>query len=135
MVDVITQVGDRLSVSPFYVAFIVTPLASNASEVYAGILFARKKTNESISMTLATLHGAATMNSTLALAIFMCIIYFRHLRWEYTAEVAAVILVVVIVGLNGMFRRNIFVWQGLLVLSLYPLSIVFIYALQSLGFN
>jgi Ca2+/Na+ antiporter len=103
--------------------------------VYAGILFARKKTNESISMTLATLHGAATMNSTLALAIFMCIIYFRQLRWEYTAEVAAVILVVVIVGLNGMFRRNIFVWQGLLVLSLYPLSIVFIYTLQSLGFK
>lgn len=67
MVDVITQVGDRLSVSPFYIAFVVTPLASNASEVYAGLLFARKKTNESISMTLATLHGAATMNSTLAL--------------------------------------------------------------------
>ena len=54
LVDVITQVGDRLSVSPFYVAFIVTPFASNASEVYAGILFAKKKTNESISMTLAT---------------------------------------------------------------------------------
>ena len=54
LVDVITQVGDRLSVSPFYVAFVVTPFASNASEVYAGILFAKKKTNESISMTLAT---------------------------------------------------------------------------------
>ena len=54
LVDVITQVGDRLNVSPFYVAFVVTPFASNASEVYAGILFAKKKTNESISMTLAT---------------------------------------------------------------------------------
>jgi len=133
MVDVITQVGDRLDVSPFYVAFVVTPLAANASEVYAGILFARKKTNESISMTLATLHGAATMNNTLALAIFMCIIYFRGLRWDYTAEVAAVLIVVVLVGLNTLWRRTVFLWQGLLALALYPSAILFVYTMQALG--
>ena len=179
MVDVITQVGDRLAVSPFYIAFVVTPLASNASEVYAGLLFAKKKTNESISMTLATsqnnntsqermqahadgsanlladadfrhlcsvsmlcvlrsallpVHGAATMNNTLALSIFMAIIYVRGLEWEYTAEVATVMMVVIVVGLQGLLRRNIFLWQALLVIMLYPLSILFVYTLEA-GFG
>lgn len=65
----------------------------------------------------------------------MAIIYVRGLEWEYTAEVATVMFVVIIVGLQGMLRRNIFLWQGLLVLSLYPGSIVMIYVLQLLGFK
>lgn len=135
MVDVITQVGDRLAISPFYVAFVVTPLASNASEVYASLLFARRKTSESISMTLSTLHGAATMNSTLCLAIFMSIVYSRGLEWEYTAEVATVIVVVAIVALQCMFRRNIFLWQAILVVSLYPGAIIMVYLMQRAGFQ
>ena len=61
MVDVISNVGKKMGISAFYVSFVVTPFASNASEVIAGLLFARKKTTESISLTLATLHGASTM--------------------------------------------------------------------------
>jgi len=133
MVDVISQVGDRLNVSPFYVSFIVTPLASNSSEVFAGLMFARKKTNESISMTVATMHGAATMNNTLALCIFMAIIYMRGLAWEYTAEVIVVLVVVTAVGLQTMWRRNIFLWQGLMVLSFYPLSILAVYLMKLIG--
>ena len=79
MVDVISSLGTKMNISPFYISFVVTPLASNASEVIAGLMFAKKKTTESISLTLATLHGAATMNSTLALGIFMSLIYFRNL--------------------------------------------------------
>jgi hypothetical protein len=78
-------------------------------------------------------HGAATMNSTLCLSIFMAIIYSRGLEWMYTAEVVAVCVVVVIVGAQTIIRRNIFLWQGLLVLSLYPLSILLIFTLQSFG--
>jgi Ca2+/Na+ antiporter len=101
--------------------------------VYAGILFARKKTNESISMTLATLHGAATMNSTLALSIFMAIIYARGLEWNYTAETITVCTVVVLVALQGAFRKNIFLWQALLVLALYPGAILMVWTLQHFG--
>ena len=52
---------------------------------------------------------------------------------EQQAEVVTVCIVVVIVGAQAMLRRNIFLWQGLLVLSLYPLSILLIYTLQSFG--
>ena len=130
MVDIISNVGLKMKISPFYVSFVVTPLASNASEVIAGLLFARKKTTDSISLTLSTLHGAATMNSTLSLCIFMCLIYFRQLSWAFTAEVMTVMLVVIIVGLNGL-RTTIYLWQGILVASLYPLSILMVYIMEN----
>ena len=50
---------------------------------------------------------------------------------EYTAEVMAVVTVVSIVALQGLFRRNIFVWQGFLALSLYPGAIIMVYVLQT----
>jgi len=61
----------------------------------------------------------------------MAILYARGLAWIYTAEVLTVFVVVIAVGLQAMLRRNIFLWQGLLVLSFYPLSIVLIWILQS----
>lgn len=65
----------------------------------------------------------------------MAIIYARGLEWEYTAEVATVMFVVIVVGLQGMWRRNIFLWQALLVLSLYPGAILMVYLLQLMGFK
>jgi Ca2+/Na+ antiporter len=130
MVDVISNVGLKMNISPFYISFVVTPLASNASEVIAGLIFAKKKTTESISLTLSTLHGAATMNSTLSLCIFMCLIYFRQLSWSFSAEVITVVIVIVLVGLNAL-NKNIKLWQAVIVGSLYPLSILLVYTLES----
>lgn len=130
LVDVISSIGTKMKISPFYISFVITPLASNASEVIAGLMFAKKKTTESITLTLATLHGAATMNSTMGLGIFMSLIYFRNLSWSFSAEVITVILVIFLVGLNSL-RKNIFMWQAVFVFSLYPLSIVLIYVLEN----
>jgi Ca2+/Na+ antiporter len=132
MVDVISNLGTKMNVSPFYISFVVTPLASNASEVIAGLVFARKKTVESISLTLSTLNGAATMNGTLALCIFMCLIYFRNLSWAFSAEVITVIFVLLVVGLNSL-KTTIFLWQAVLVGSLYPLSILMVYLMETVG--
>jgi Ca2+/Na+ antiporter len=130
MVDIISSVGTKLNISPFYISFVVTPLASNASEVIAGLMFAKKKTTQSISLTLATLHGAATMNSTLALGIFMSLIYFRNLSWSFSAEVITVIFVILVVGLNSL-ARTIRLWQAVIVGSLYPLSILLVYIMEN----
>jgi len=133
MVDVISTIGTKMNVSPFYISFVITPLASNASEVISGLAFAKKKTVESISLTLATLHGGATMNSTLCLGIFMALVYFRNLSWSFSAEVITVLCVIITVGLNSL-KKNIFLWQALIVASLYPLSILLVFTLQS-GFG
>jgi Ca2+/Na+ antiporter len=131
MVDVISSLGTKMNISPFYISFVVTPLASNASEVIAGLMFARKKTTESISLTLATLHGAATMNSTLALGIFMSLIYFRNLSWSFSAEVITVIIVIFIVGINSL-KRTIKLWQAVIVGLMYPFSILIVFLLENI---
>ena len=133
MVDVINAFGKSVKIDAFYISFVITPLASNASEVLAGLVFAAKKTNEGISLCHASLLGGASMNATMCLAVFMALIYFRGLTWSFTAEVITLFLVTVIVGLNSALSKTIRLWQAVLVASLYPLAVIFIWALKSAG--
>jgi Ca2+/Na+ antiporter len=64
MVDVMQEIAVRCHLSPFYVSFILAPLASNASEVIASQYYASKKTRKSITVSLSALEGAASMNNT-----------------------------------------------------------------------
>ena len=124
MVDVMSNVGARVTVPPFYVAFVLAPLASNASELIASVNYASKKSKKTITVALAALEvsprysrdtaeiarqeddhtplavrrarrawttpsvylgytsaisrqGAACMNNTFCLAIFMGLIFFQ----------------------------------------------------------
>jgi len=131
MVDVINSFGKAINIPPFYVSFVLTPLASNASEVFAGLIFASKKTNSSISLCHSSLLGGASMNASLALSVFMALIYFRGLHWSFSAEIITVFLVSCIVAVNSWMSTTVKMWQAVLVGSLYPLSIVFIYILES----
>jgi Ca2+/Na+ antiporter len=64
MVDVMQEIAVRTHLSPFYVSFVLAPLASNASEVIASMYYASKKTRKTISVSLSALEGAASMNNT-----------------------------------------------------------------------
>merc|ERR1711957_589927 len=112
MVDVISNVGKKVGIS--------------------GLYFASRKTKTSISLTLATLHGAAIMNNTLALSIFMGLVYFRKLSWQFGAEVIALLIVVLVVGVNAL-RPKIFMWQAGIVIMMYPLSLVIVFLLKSVA--
>lgn len=67
MVDVLSEIGRRTNIPAFYIAFVLAPMASNASELVAAYNYAQKKTKASISISLATLLGAAIMNNTFVL--------------------------------------------------------------------
>ena len=64
MVDVMQEIAVRASLPPFYVSFVLAPLASNASEVVASMYYAAKKTRKTISVSMSALEGAASMNNT-----------------------------------------------------------------------
>ncbi|CAH3176055.1 unnamed protein product [Porites lobata] len=119
-----------IPVSAFYVSFVVTPLCSNASELVSSLIFASKKKKENISMTFAQLYGAGTMNNTLCLGIFAALVYFRDLKWYYSAEVTVIIFVQWIVGITG-FRMTYKLWMAILVGSLYVVSIGLVALLES----
>mmetsp|Transcript_23350 Transcript_23350/g.32619 ORF Transcript_23350/g.32619 Transcript_23350/m.32619 type:complete len:572 (+) Transcript_23350:144-1859(+) len=134
MVDVMQEIATRLGLSPFYVSFILAPLASNASEVIASQYYASKKTRKTISVSFAALEGAAAMMNTFCLSIFMGLIYWRGLAWQYTAETIAIVVVELILSI--LVQREVMTMKwGLFVFSLFPLSLVLVATLEAYGFD
>ncbi|KAF0683134.1 Aste57867_24822 [Aphanomyces stellatus] len=131
MVDVLSEIGARTGVPPFYVSFVLAPLASNASELIASYNYAAKKTSKTITISLSALLGAACMNNTFCLGIFMALIYFQtNLVWEFSAETAVILFVQLAMGAVALRSTQRLV-DAACVLSLYPLSLVLVYVLEN----
>eukprot|EP01006_Ploeotia_vitrea_P025263 TRINITY_DN58148_c0_g1_i1.p1 TRINITY_DN58148_c0_g1~~TRINITY_DN58148_c0_g1_i1.p1 ORF type:complete len:510 (-),score=50.31 TRINITY_DN58148_c0_g1_i1:58-1587(-) len=86
MVAVLSEVGNRVNISPFYISFILAPLASNASELLASFNYAAKKTEKTVSISFAALLGAATMNNTFCLGIFLALVCHCVVQWGWNVE-------------------------------------------------
>jgi len=135
MVDVLAQIGKMTGVPPFYVSFVLAPLASNASELVAAMKLASRKTQGSMTQSLQTLEGAACMNNSFCLAIFFFLIFYQGLAWKFTAETASIFLVQFLVFLI-VIRSNVQTMQtGVLIFLMYPLSLVFVASIEALGFD
>ncbi|KAH9135335.1 hypothetical protein LEN26_006462, partial [Aphanomyces euteiches] len=93
--------------------------------------YAAKKTSKTITISLSALLGAACMNNTFCLGIFMALITFqKNLVWEFSAETAVILLVQLVVGIIA-FRPTQRLFEAAWVLSLYPLSLVLVYILEN----
>jgi len=130
MVSVMSEMGRRTNIPSFYIAFVLAPLASNASEVIASYNYAQKKTRKTITISLSTLIGAAVMNNTFCLGVFLALVHFKSLLWTFTAETTSILLVQIAMGVISQ-RRIHELWTAFLVLSLYPLSLFLVYVLEN----
>mmetsp|Transcript_62393 Transcript_62393/g.115817 ORF Transcript_62393/g.115817 Transcript_62393/m.115817 type:complete len:610 (-) Transcript_62393:59-1888(-) len=133
MVDVLDTLGARCKVPSFYVAFLLAPLASNASEMLASYSYAQKKTQKAISISFAQLLGAACMNNTFCLGIFYLLVAARGLSWGYHAEVCGILAVEVLMGLMA-FQRVHRTWHAVMVFMLLPFCLMFVYVLKATVF-
>ena len=135
-VGAIGRFSDAAGFNPFYVAFIATPFASNASEVVSSYLFAKKKRLRNISLTYSQIYGAVTMNNTVCLGIFLAVVYLRGLTWDFSAEVTTNVVVILAMALIGRSSTTFPSWTALPAITLYPLSIGLIAYLEtSLGWH
>jgi len=126
----LSSIGARTGIPAFYVAFVLAPLASNASELIAAYNYASKKTPSSIGISLATLEGAGIMNNTFCLGIFFLIIFINNdIAWTFTAETLGILLVEIGVAVIAQ-QETMTILSGYLVLTLYPLSLIFIAVLE-----
>lgn len=134
MTDVLDEIGTRTGVNSFYVSFVLAPMASNASELIASYSYAAKKTSKSISIALQALQGAACMNNTFCLAIFMALIYFQGLAWQYSAETISILVAQLLVAFISYkdVQTSLDVW---LILAIYPLCIFIVAGLEAIGFD
>lgn len=130
-VDVLSSIGARVGIPAFYVSFFLAPFASNASELIAAYNYARKKTRESITISLSTLEGAGIMNNTFVTAIFFLVIYLNDsIAWSFSTETLAILIVELIIMFISQ-KQVISLFDGLIVVAMYPLSLVFIALLEN----
>jgi Ca2+/Na+ antiporter len=134
MVEVLSEVGVRLGISAFYVSFVLAPLASNASELLASVKYASKKTSKTITISLSALQGACCLNNTLGLGVFLFLIYFRKLAWEFSAETTTVLAVEIVMAFMS-FRSTHRILDAIAVIMLYPLSLLLVATLESWGWD
>mmetsp|Transcript_102022 Transcript_102022/g.200086 ORF Transcript_102022/g.200086 Transcript_102022/m.200086 type:complete len:285 (-) Transcript_102022:158-1012(-) len=120
MVDCLSEWGNRLGISAFYISFVLAPFASNASELLSAYTYARKKTEKNLTTSLSTLIGAACMNNTFVLAIFLALIYLQGLAWQFTAETIAMVLIQWIIGAAAICSRTQGMVSATLILLCYP---------------
>ena len=138
MCDVLSEAGTRLQAATglnnaaFYVAFVVAPIISNASEIVSSVIFAGRKSQKTIVLTYAQLLGAATMNNSFCLAIFLAVVFVKNLEWNYTAEVCAILLVEAIMCAMAYVQKTP-LWHALVPAALYPASLGLVYALERGG--
>jgi Ca2+/Na+ antiporter len=134
MVDVMQEIANRIGLSPFYVSFILAPLASNASEVISSMYYASKKTRKTITVSLSTLCGAAALNNTFCLSIFFFLIFFRGLAWQFTSETIAIVTVELIIGFLVQ-KSSLSLFTGFCIMSIFPLSLVLVATMEAFGFD
>jgi len=134
MVDVLTALGERTGISAFYISFVLAPLASNASELLASYNYALKKTSNSIMISLSALQGAACMNNTFCLGVFMALIFFKGLAWEFSAETLSILFVQIVMAVYSFKDKHLFI-DAILILTLYPISIVLVAGLEAIGWD
>jgi len=130
MVSVIENFSITIHVNAFFVSFILTPICSNASEIYSALMFAKKKSTEGVSLSLSALYGAACMNDTFVLGIFCALVYFKELEWTFLVETLVILLTIFVVGIIGI-HETIHNWQALLAASMFPLSLLLVATLES----
>eukprot|EP01062_Namystynia_karyoxenos_P029290 TRINITY_DN2202_c0_g1_i1.p1 TRINITY_DN2202_c0_g1~~TRINITY_DN2202_c0_g1_i1.p1 ORF type:complete len:592 (+),score=237.98 TRINITY_DN2202_c0_g1_i1:103-1776(+) len=134
MCDILSSIGDRVGINSFYIAFVMAPLASNASELLAAYSYALKKTEKTMTIALSSLVGAACMNNTFCLAIFLLQIYGNSLIWEFSAETIS-ILAVELLMFGVACQRVQKLWMAFVVISLFPISVVLVASLEAAGLD
>ena len=72
------------------------------------------------------IYGAVIMKNTMCLGIFLAVVYFRQLVWDFSAEVAVILFATVVMGTVAAARTTFPLWMAFIALALYPLSIALI---------
>jgi len=132
MVDVLAGIGQRIQLDPFYVAFVIAPIASNAGELVAAYNYAVKKSQKSITISLTTLQGAACMNNTFCLSIFLGLVWYRELPWKFGAETIAIVTVELALAFYSYFWKVERMIDSVLILMLYPFSLYLVSSLKAI---
>ena len=87
-----------------------------------------------MTTSLETLEGAGIMNNTFCLGIFFFGLYINTgIEWDFTAETVGIVIVEAIVAFMAQ-RKCMRLIDGVIIMMLYPLSLVLIAVMQKCAF-
>ncbi|KAK9285462.1 hypothetical protein L1049_024655 [Liquidambar formosana] len=129
LVDAVDNFSTATSIPSFFVSFVALPFVSS-SEAVSALIFARRKKLRTSSLTFSEIYGAVTMNNVLCLSVFLGLVYFRQLTWDFSSEVLIILIVCIVMGVFASFRTTFPLWTCLVAYTLYPFSLVLVYVLQ-----
>jgi len=132
MVDLLSELGNRLGISPFYVSFVLAPMASNSSEIVAAYQLASKRTAKSMTYALNCLIGSTIMNNTFCLGIFLGLVYFKRLAWEFSAETISIVFVQLLIFGFAYFRNGMTLGHAFFIVALYPFPLILVWVLENI---
>lgn len=87
-----------------------------------------------MAISLSALQGACCMNNTFVLGIFMICVYTQNLAWQFFAETASILVSVVFISLMSLKSTHT-MFDALLILLVYPVSLALVYFLEAVGFD
>jgi len=123
MVDAVSGFSKASKIPAFFVSFVVTPFASNASELVSSLQFAMKKKKSNISLTYSQVYGAVTMNNTMCLGLFLLVVWWRDLTWVFSSEVTTTMFSIFFLGAIASTRETFPLYWAWVSLGLYPLAL------------
>ncbi|KAH9791256.1 Sodium/calcium exchanger NCL1 [Citrus sinensis] len=129
LVDAVDNFSTASNIPSLFVAFIILPFATS-SEAVSALIFASRKRSRTSSLTYSAIYGSVTMSNILSLSVFLSLVYFRHLTWNFSAEVSVILLVCISMGLIASFRTTFPLWMCLVACMLYPISLLLLYVLD-----
>merc|ERR1711904_138808 len=132
VVTAIDTFGTKTHIPNFVVGFVVCPFASNASELISSLQFAAAKRSKNISVTFSQIYAACTMNNTLCLGVLLTMVYVRHLKWDYTAEVACILFATWAIG-AGTCGTTIKYGFAVFALLICPISLGLVEGLHAVN--
>jgi len=126
MVDAVSAFAKATTLPAFFVSFVITPFASNASELVSSLTFAAKKRKKNISLTYSQVYGAVTMNNTMCFSVFMALVAFRGIEWTFSAEVTVTLLAIWALSAVVTQSHTFQLWLVYPVMAMYPTSILLV---------
>lgn len=72
------------------------------------------------------------MSHILCLSVFLGLVYFRDLKWDFSAEVVIIIIICFIVGIFASVETTFPLWTCFVAYVLYPIAPFLVYILHHL---
>ncbi|KAI4333603.1 hypothetical protein L6164_018387 [Bauhinia variegata] len=126
LIENVHSLSEGAGIHPFFVSFILVPLATNAREATSAIKEARQKKTRTISLAISEIYGGVFMNNILGFFAVSVLIYARQITWEFSVEALVVAIVCAIMGLKASFCSTFPLWTAVCAFLLYPSSLVLV---------